>query len=181
MRSGRLPRLARRKIKSLPSLIRLARQAASQGRVIVFTNGCFDILHAGHLRLLERARRLGDMLIVAVNSDRSVRSLKGPGRPITAQRDRTLLLGGLEPVDYIVVFHEPTPRRLIERLRPHILVKGADWSASQLVGREVVERHGGRVVRFPLLRGRSTSSIIERIRRSSARRRQQDTQRPCAT
>ncbi|MBI3331219.1 MAG: D-glycero-beta-D-manno-heptose 1-phosphate adenylyltransferase [Candidatus Omnitrophica bacterium] len=158
--------LAERKIKSPASLARLVRRATARGGTVVLTNGCFDLLHAGHIRLLERARRLGDLLIVGLNSDRSVRALKGPSRPLVGQRDRARLLAALESVDYVTVFHEPTPQRLIARLRPHVLIKGGDWNRSAIVGRDVVEARGGRVVRIPLLKGHSTSQLIARIRRA---------------
>ncbi|MBI1992463.1 MAG: D-glycero-beta-D-manno-heptose 1-phosphate adenylyltransferase [Candidatus Omnitrophica bacterium] len=155
---------AQRKIKTLPALTRIVREAKSKGRRVVFTNGCFDLLHAGHVKLLERARRLGDVLIVAVNSDQSVAVLKGPSRPIVGERDRALILAALESVDYVTIFQEPTPERLIARLRPQVLVKGADWEASGIVGRQTVHRDHGRVVRLPLAKGYSTSRLIERIR-----------------
>ena len=153
------------KIKPLPALLRALRRARAQGRRVVFTNGCFDLVHAGHARLLERAKRLGDVLVVGLNSDQSVRALKGRRRPIIGQQDRALLLAALESVDYVTVFQERTPHRLIARLRPDILIKGADWDARHIVGRQVVEAAGGRVVRLPLLKGRSTSNLISRIQR----------------
>ena len=131
---------------------------------MVFTNGCFDLLHAGHVQLLERAKRLGDLLIVGLNGDRSVRRIKGPGRPIVHEGDRALVLAALQSVDYVAIFNEPTPQRLIARLRPQILAKGADWSASQIVGSDIVRRGGGRIVRIPLVKGYSTSRLIERIK-----------------
>jgi D-beta-D-heptose 7-phosphate kinase/D-beta-D-heptose 1-phosphate adenosyltransferase len=136
-----------------------------QGRTVVFTNGCFDLLHAGHVKLLERAKQCGDLLIVGINSDRSVRALKGAGRPIVAVRERALLIAALESVDYVTVFNDATPQRLVKRLRPHVLIKGADWSADQIVGREIVHKAGGRVIRIPLVKGYSTSQLIERIRK----------------
>lgn len=157
----------RRKIKSLSALVRIVRQAKARGRTIVFTNGCFDLLHVGHVTLLERAKRLGDLLIVAINSDQSMRALKGPTRPIVAQRDRALVVAALESVDYVTVFSQLTPERLIARLRPQILVKGRDWGASEIVGRQVVEANGGRVIRVPLLKGHSTSRLVKRIRQST--------------
>ena len=161
------PRLpATRKIQPVAALTRVVRRLSAQGRRVVFTNGCFDLLHAGHVKLLERARRLGDVLIVGINSDRSVRGLKGPGRPIVPQADRALVLAALASVDYVTVFNEPTPLRVIARLRPHVLVKGADWGAAKIVGRELVRRHGGRIVRVPLLAGHSTSDLIARIKRT---------------
>jgi D-beta-D-heptose 7-phosphate kinase/D-beta-D-heptose 1-phosphate adenosyltransferase len=157
-------RSANSKLLSRPALVRLVRRTRAAGRRVVFTNGCFDLLHAGHVTLLERARRLGDLLVVGINSDRSVRALKGPRRPLVGQRDRALVLASLECVDAVTVFNERTPLRLIERLRPAILIKGADWGRSEIIGREAVERHGGRVVRLPLVKGRSTSRLVEHIR-----------------
>jgi len=156
----------RRKIKSLSALLRLVRQAKARGQTIVFTNGCFDLLHVGHVTLLERAKRSGDLLIVAINSDQSMRALKGPTRPIVAQRDRALVLAALESVDYVTVFSQLTPERLIARLRPQVLVKGTDWGASEIVGRQIVEANDGRVIRVPLLKGHSTSRLVERVRQS---------------
>ncbi|MCK4412115.1 MAG: D-glycero-beta-D-manno-heptose 1-phosphate adenylyltransferase [Candidatus Eisenbacteria sp.] len=135
------------------------------GRRLVFTNGCFDVLHAGHLSLLERAAALGDDLVVGLNSDDSVRRLKGPGRPLMGEADRAALLAALRPVDWVVLFAEDTPLRLIETLLPDILVKGADYAHGEIVGREVVEAHGGEVVRLPLVPGRSTSGLLARLRR----------------
>lgn len=159
------PTGARRKIiPSWAALARLLRRAQSARRSVVFTNGCFDLLHAGHVTLLERAKRCGDLLVVAINSDRSVRALKGPSRPIMRQHDRALVVAALACVDYVTMFDEATPQRLVARLRPNVLIKGADWARRQIVGREVVERTGGRVIRIPLLKGYSTSRLIARIR-----------------
>lgn len=152
------------KIVSLPALRRAARRARARGAKIVFTNGCFDLLHAGHVTLLERAKRHGDLLVVGLNSDRSVRALKGRGRPLVPQRDRAQLLAALASVDYVVIFDQPTPSRLITRLLPDVLIKGADWAAGAIVGAEAVRRAGGRVIRLPLVKGRSTSQLIARIR-----------------
>lgn len=140
---------------------------------VVFTNGCFDLLHAGHVALLETARSLGDVLIVGVNTDRSVRRLKGPGRPIVPLAERMELLAGLRAVGHVVPFAEPTPARLIEALRPDVLVKGGDYRADRIVGRDVVRAAGGRVVVVPLRRGRSTTDLIARARAAAraARRR----------
>ncbi|HVB98479.1 MAG TPA: D-glycero-beta-D-manno-heptose 1-phosphate adenylyltransferase [Candidatus Dormibacteraeota bacterium] len=137
-----------------------ARQA---GRRIVFTNGCFDLLHPGHIRSLEQARSLGDGLVVAVNSDRSVRENKGPGRPLVAAGERAELLAALAAVDWVVIFDEPTPQRLIARLLPDILVKGEDWARNEIAGSAEVEASGGRVVRLPVVAGYSTSEIVQRI------------------
>jgi D-beta-D-heptose 7-phosphate kinase/D-beta-D-heptose 1-phosphate adenosyltransferase len=137
-----------------------------RGRKVVFTNGCFDLLHAGHVDLLERAAALGDVLVVGVNSDASVRRLKGAGRPIVPLLERLELLAGLRAVDYVVPFREATPARLIGMLRPDVLVKGGDYRPSQIVGRRMVEAGGGRVVVVPLRRGQSTSALIRRARRA---------------
>ena len=153
---------ASRKIVSRAALLRRARRLGP--RRLVFTNGCFDLLHAGHVTLLEQAKRYGDVLVVGINSDRSVRALKGPGRPIVTQRDRARVLAALESVDYVTIFNERTPQRLVEALRPHVLIKGADWAASEIVGRDTVQRRGGRIIRFPLLKGHATSKLIQRIR-----------------
>ena len=138
----------------------------AEGRGVVFTNGCFDLLHPGHVALLEAARAKGDVLVVGINSDRSVRALKGEGRPLVPAAERAEALEALEAVDAVVVYDEPTPREVIAALRPDVLVKGADWAADAIVGREEVEAAGGRVDRVPLLPGRSTTSLVERIRRS---------------
>ncbi len=134
------------------------------GRRVVFTNGCFDLLHPGHIRSLELARALGDVLIVGLNSDASVRQLKGEGRPILPERERAEILAALESVDAVVIFDNPTPRELIARLLPDVLVKGGDWPGDQIVGREEVEAAGGRVVSVPVVPGHSTSAILQKIR-----------------
>ena len=136
------------------------------GQRVVFTNGCFDLLHAGHLSLLEKARALGDVLIVAINSDASVAKLKGSGRPLVPERERAELLLAMEPVDRVIVFPEETPSAAVSALVPDVLVKGADWGADAIVGSDTVEAAGGRVVRIEIVPGRSTSAILERIRRS---------------
>ena len=160
------PRGTAAKIRSASTLARILRRERAEGVRIVFTNGCFDLLHAGHTKLLEQARALGDRLVVGLNSDRSIRRLKGPSRPVVTQRDRARLVAALESVDYVTIFDEQTPERLVAQLRPQVLVKGADWGAAHIVGRELVEEQGGRVVRIPLLKGHSTSGLIERIKRS---------------
>jgi rfaE bifunctional protein nucleotidyltransferase chain/domain len=136
-------------------------QSRRRGKTVVFTNGCFDLVHAGHLKVLEWAKRQGDILVVGLNSDASVRRLKGPRRPILPLADRAALMAALKPVDYVTWFSEETPHLLIKRLRPDILVKGGDWAADSIVGREFVKK----VVRVPLLKGRSTSGIISTINR----------------
>jgi D-beta-D-heptose 7-phosphate kinase/D-beta-D-heptose 1-phosphate adenosyltransferase len=134
-----------------------------EGKRLVFTNGCFDLLHCGHVRYLSQARSLGDALVVALNSDRSVRALKGEGRPILKKQERAEVIAALEAVDYVIIFEEETPRELIADLLPDVLVKGGDWPLDQIVGREEVEAAGGRVVSLPYLEGSSTTDIIERI------------------
>jgi D-beta-D-heptose 7-phosphate kinase/D-beta-D-heptose 1-phosphate adenosyltransferase len=136
----------------------------AQGRRIVFTNGVFDILHPGHLRYLQQARALGDALIVGLNADVSVRRNKGPERPINPQEERAEILEALECVDAVVLFEEDTPDRIIKAIQPDILVKGADWAADAIVGRDTVEARGGRVVRIPVEQGHSTTAIIQKIR-----------------
>jgi D-beta-D-heptose 7-phosphate kinase / D-beta-D-heptose 1-phosphate adenosyltransferase len=143
----------------------------SRGRRIVFTNGCFDLLHAGHVHLLDRARAEGDVLVVAVNSDASIRRLKGPERPLVSEADRTRVLAALDAVGAVVVFEEDTPLALIEALRPDVLVKGGDYAVSQIVGADWVTAHGGRVATIPLVAGRSTTALVEAIRRAEAEER----------
>lgn len=133
------------------------------GRRVVFTNGCFDLLHPGHVRGFEQARQLGDALIVGLNSDSSVRQLKGPTRPVIPERERAEALSALEAVDAVVIFDELTPREVISRLLPDVLVKGGDWPGDQIVGREEVEAAGGRVVSIPFVPGYSTTMILQKI------------------
>ena len=135
-----------------------------RGQRVVFTNGCFDLLHTGHVQLLENARREGDFLIVGLNSDASVRGNKGPSRPVIPEHERAETLLALESVDRVLVYDDPTPLRLIEALLPDVLVKGADWALDAIVGREAVEAAGGRVVRVEIVPGRSTSALVQRIR-----------------
>jgi D-glycero-beta-D-manno-heptose 1-phosphate adenylyltransferase len=141
-----------------------ARELQEAGRAVVFTNGVFDLLHPGHVRYLQAARREGDALIVGINSDRSVRAIKGLERPIVPEAERAELLAALACVDGVVIFDEETPHEIVDRLQPDVLVKGADWAADRIVGRDVVEARGGRVVRVPLETGWSTSDLIRRIR-----------------
>lgn len=133
------------------------------GRRLVFTNGCFDLLHPGHLKSLQEARQLGDVLLVAINTDSSVRGNKGPGRPITGELERAEVLDALEFVDYVTLFDEPTPQEIIAALLPEVLVKGADWGEGAVVGEPEVVAAGGRVVRIPLEPGFSTSEIIKKV------------------
>jgi rfaE bifunctional protein nucleotidyltransferase chain/domain len=152
------------KVKSLDELKRIADQARRDGKTVVLTNGCFDLLHRGHVHILREAKALGDILIVAINSDRSVKAIKGPSRPVLSQSDRTELLAAMEMVDYVALFDEPDPYDLIAAVRPNVLVKGGDWGSDQIVGADIVKRNGGKVAVIPYLKGFSTTEIIERIR-----------------
>ncbi len=152
------------KLKSRTELQRIRSEAKRQSRSVVFTNGCFDLLHRGHVHMLRAAKACGDILIVAINSDRSVQAIKGPSRPVLNESDRTELIAAMEMVDYVVLFDEPDPHSLIAALEPDVLVKGGDWSAGQIIGADVVEQKGGRVVLVPYLKGFSTSELIEKIR-----------------
>lgn len=158
-RDGGLPH----KLKELPELLRLLDEHRRKREKIVFTNGCFDLLHMGHIEYLKFSRKQGDLLVVGINSDRSVQELKGPNRPILAQNDRAQVLAGLEDIDYIVVFDETTPDELIRKVRPDVLVKGEDWREKGVVGRDFVESYGGQVVLAPLVKGISTTDIVSRI------------------
>ena len=149
---------------SRSSLVEERRKWRDEGRRVVLTNGCFDLLHPGHLALLEAARAHGDVLVVAINSDRSVRRIKGEGRPLVPEAERAETLLALEAVDRVVVYDEPTPLEVVKALVPEVLVKGADWAEDAIVGREQVEASGGRVVRVEMVPGRSTSAMLERIR-----------------
>lgn len=151
-------------ILSLDDLIlRFAKQKRN-GRQVVFTNGCFDLLHPGHIRTFEAARALGDILIVGLNSDASVRAAKGPTRPIIPEQERAEILAGFECIDAVTIFNDPTPQKVIAALLPDILVKGGDWPDNQIVGRTEVESSGGRVVRVDVVPGYSTTDILKKIR-----------------
>ena len=154
------------KLKSLSELTAIAAQARAKGQIVVFTNGCFDLLHRGHVHTLRQAKATGDMLIVAVNSDRSVRTIKTPQRPILPETDRLELIAAMEMVDYVILFDEPDPYNLIAAIKPQVLAKGGDWSSDNIIGADIVEAAGGRVVVIPYLKGFSTTEIIERIRNS---------------
>jgi D-beta-D-heptose 7-phosphate kinase/D-beta-D-heptose 1-phosphate adenosyltransferase len=156
------------KVISQEELVQVAAREKSRGRRVVFTNGCFDLLHPGHVRCLSQARALGDLLIVAVNSDRSVRANKGPERPLVPQQDRAEVLAAFSSVDYVTIFDEPTPRELIARVLPNVLVKGADWALEEVVGREEVEAAGGEVISIPLAQGYSTTNLLQKIRKLDA-------------
>lgn len=152
------------KIVDLQALLDARGKMKRAGKRLVFTNGCFDLLHAGHVRYLSEARALGDALVVALNSDRSVRALKGEGRPILKHQERAEVIAALEAVDYVIIFDEETPRELIAALLPDVLVKGGDWPLDEIVGRDEVEAAGGRVLSLPYVEGSSTTEIIERIK-----------------
>ena len=151
------------KIISLNELLLLRESFKESGRILVFTNGIFDLVHRGHLELLNKAKKLGDVLAVGINSDASARRNKGPKRPIIPQNDRAFVLANLAPVDYVVIFEEDTPYELIGRLKPDILVKGADYSIEQIVGYDIVLGYGGKVVPIPLVHGKSSTKIINQI------------------
>ncbi len=145
-------------------LLRARAALRAEGRTLVFTNGCFDILHVGHTRYLAAARSLGDALLVAINSDRSVRALKGAGRPVMNEEERAEMLAALSSVDFVTVFDEESPRKLISEVLPDVLVKGGDYALDEIHGREEVERAGGRVLALPFIEGASTTGIIERVK-----------------
>ncbi len=153
------------KIISVSVLVRALQKRKARGQTIVFTNGCFDLLHAGHVTLLQKARKLGDCLVVGMNSDASMKQLKGPSRPLAPFGDRALVMAALEAVDYVVEFKEETPYQLISALKPQILVKGGDYAADQIVGRDLVKK----VVRIPLVKGRSTSALIQKVVKAYAK------------
>jgi len=154
-----------RKAYGLKELAAIRRRLKRQGKNVVFTNGCFDLLHAGHVRLFHEAKKLGDVLIVALNSDASVRRLKGPTRPIFPLRERFEILAAVADIDYLTSFRQATPQKIIATLRPDVLVKGGDWGPDEIVGRAEVEAAGGRVARVRYFEGHSTSSLIRRIAR----------------
>lgn len=151
------------KIKTIAELAPLLSLLRATGQKIVFTNGCFDLIHPGHTRYLATAHALGDILVVAVNSDASVRSIKGEKRPINSQQDRAETLAALESVSFVTIFDEPDPYKVISALQPDVLVKGGDWPIEKIIGRDIVEARGGRVVNIPFVEGASTTGIIERI------------------
>jgi D-beta-D-heptose 7-phosphate kinase/D-beta-D-heptose 1-phosphate adenosyltransferase len=151
------------KVKTIDELIPLLAILRATGKKIVFTNGCFDLIHTGHTRYLAIARSFGDLLVVAVNSNSSVRTIKGENRPINSQQDRSETLAALESVDFVTIFDEPDPYKVISALQPDVLVKGGDWPVEKIIGRDVVEARGGKVVNVPFVKGQSTTGIIERI------------------
>jgi D-beta-D-heptose 7-phosphate kinase/D-beta-D-heptose 1-phosphate adenosyltransferase len=151
------------KIYSREELKKIIDRHRKEGKKIVFTNGCFDILHVGHTRYLTEAKKQGNILVLGINSDESVRSLKGKERPLIPENERADVIAALESVDYVTIFHELTPLELIEYLKPDILVKGGDWKEKDVVGRELIEKWGGRVIIIPEVKGSSTTNIIEKI------------------
>ena len=163
----RIDRSSGPRVMTGPQAAAFVASARASGQRIVFTNGVFDLLHPGHVRYLREARALGDLLIVGLNADESVRRNKGPGRPITVDDERAEILAALECVDGVVIFAEDTPAEIIRLVQPDILVKGADWPADQIVGRDTVEARGGRVVRVELLPGFSTTELIRRVKSGS--------------
>ena len=155
-----------RKLKSLEEIKAIVLGARNNGKRIAFTNGCFDLLHRGHVHVLRAAKACADLLIVGINSDESVKQIKGPMRPVLAESDRCELLGAMEMVDFVILFNEPDPYQLIAAIRPDVLVKGGDWNSEKIIGAELVEEAGGSVVVVPYIKGFSTTGIIERITNS---------------
>ncbi len=158
--------MSKDKFKSLKKLKNIRANLKSRGLRVVFTNGCFDILHLGHIEYLQKARSLGNKLIVGLNSDASVRKIKGNGRPIFSQKARAVVLASCECVDYVVIFSESTPLRLIKALKPDVLVKGADWRKDKIVGKDFVASYGGKVASVNFIKGYSTSSVIAKIKKT---------------
>ena len=152
--------IASKKYKTLDDIVRIRQELSLKGKRLVFTNGCFDILHLGHVRYLNQARTLGDILVVGVNSDLSVRRIKGNARPLVPEMERVEVLAALECIDYVFLFDDQTPQKIIEAIVPDILVKGSDWKLQDVVGRDVVEKNGGAVLTIPVVEGFSTTAII---------------------
>ncbi len=157
------------KIRSLREFLPIRRALKRKGKTVVFTNGCFDLLHAGHVRLFRKAREHGDVLVVALNTDASVRRLKGPTRPVFTLRERLEILSAFADIDHVTWFAEPTPRKIVAALLPDVLVKGGDWGPDRVVGRAEVEAAGGKVVIVPYLQGHSSTSLIDRIKAAAGR------------
>lgn len=153
------------KIRSVDSLLGEIERHRKQHKTIVFTNGCFDVLHRGHVEYLQFCRRQGDVVVLGLNSDSSVKTIKGPDRPINNQHDRAAVLAALEAVDYVTIFDEPTPLSLIQQVKPDVLIKGADWGSKEgVVGWQFVESYGGKIVLAPLVEGKSSSATIEKVK-----------------
>ena len=151
------------KLRSVPDLRALISSYRREGKTVVFANGCFDLIHVGHIRFLESARSQGDILVVAINSDRSVREIKGDSRPVVPEAERAEVVAALACVDHVFIFDDPTPKQVIDAIVPDVLVKGADWGISDIVGRDTVEKAGGVVLNVPLVEGTSTTDIIRRV------------------
>ncbi|MCX5693373.1 MAG: D-glycero-beta-D-manno-heptose 1-phosphate adenylyltransferase [Candidatus Omnitrophica bacterium] len=154
------------KIKTLPKAVAAIRELQKNNKKIVFTNGCFDILHAGHVSYLSKAKSLGDVLVIGLNSDGSVKKIKGKSRPVVSQKNRALLLAALEAVDFVVIFNELTPVKLIKAIKPDVLVKGGDWKKEKIAGAEFVESYGGKVKSLSYVKGLSTRGLIAKIQTS---------------
>jgi rfaE bifunctional protein nucleotidyltransferase chain/domain len=154
------------KLKSLEEIKAIVVGARHNRKRVAFTNGCFDLLHRGHVHVLREARACADLLIVGINSDESVKQIKGPARPVLPESDRCELVGAMEMVDFVILFNEPDPYDLISAIRPDLLVKGGDWNTEKIIGADLVEKAGGRVVVVPYIKGFSTTEIIERIKNS---------------
>ncbi|MBL7156832.1 MAG: D-glycero-beta-D-manno-heptose 1-phosphate adenylyltransferase [Candidatus Omnitrophica bacterium] len=154
------------KLKNLTEIKKIVTDLKRKKKKVVFTNGCFDILHYGHLKYLEKCKRLGDVLVIGLNSDASVKKIKGKKRPITGEKERAAVLSSLEFVDYVITFNDATPAKLIKALTPDVLAKGGDWKTKDIVGGRHVKNHGGRAVSIPFIKGYSTTKIIKRIKKT---------------
>ncbi len=150
-------------IKSLDELVSIRKELKKQNKKVVFTNGCFDILHAGHVDYITKAKEKGDVLIVAVNSDSSTKRIKGPTRPIVPQNERAFIISSLKPVDYVFIFEEDTPYEVIKKIVPDVLIKGADWAPDKIVGKDIVEANGGKVETIEFVNDQSTTNIIKTV------------------
>ena len=150
-------------IKNISELIAIRTELKKQNKKVVFTNGCFDILHAGHVDYLSKAKEKGDVLVVAINSDASTKSIKGDKRPIVPQDERAIIISSLKPVDYVILFDEDTPYEVIKKLVPDVLVKGADWTIDKIVGKDIVESNGGKVIAIDFVNNTSTTNIIKTV------------------
>jgi rfaE bifunctional protein nucleotidyltransferase chain/domain len=155
--------MSSRKIKTLEEIVEIRAELRRRKKKLVFTNGCFDILHVGHVRILNQARNSGDVLVVGINSDSSVRKIKGNLRPVIPEEERGEVLAALASVDYVFIFADPTPQRIIDAIVPDVLIKGADWGVSDIIGHDTVLNAGGTVQNLPLVEGVSTTAIIERV------------------
>ncbi len=153
------------KVKNFTQIAEIVNELKRKGKKVVFTNGCFDILHSGHIKLLKKAKELGDVLILGINKDKSIKKLKGKGRPIMNEKQRIEIISAIEFVDYVVPFGQPTPEKLIKRIKPDIIVKGGDYKKNEVIGKDIVEKYGGKVYIFPLVKNISTTKIIKKIKK----------------